>query len=621
VIPARIAGEARLDNRAELGRALAAPETSDLALILGAYRRWGSSCPARLIGDFAFVIEDARGRIAFGARDHLGVVPFCYRIEDGRLIFATSAREAACRGGPPSIDEARVADALIPALEALDTTSTFYADVRRLPAGHSLTLSGGRAAISRYWSPADALPRTCSDAEGIDAFQETFREAVRCRLDGPVASMLSGGLDSSAIVGFGASIRLASGEMPLPTVSAVTRDPDCEESRCARAVAASAGVSPTWIEPAAIGSYRPELDRFLAAVEPFDAAMIVPALAFAAARRDGAAVVLDGVDGDAVASIEPALLTDLLRRGALRAAGREARAIADFYRGGDPAWSSPARLLAGAGLRALAPGFAIAAAASLRRAGRVRDALAGSIVHPDLARRAGVAERLAAAWSHRRTRAPGDPRARHLREIAHPQIPAALERYDRVARSLGVRSRHPFLDKRVVELCLSLPWPLLVRDGWSKWIVRMGTAGLLPEAVRWRRGRFVRLGPRFLRAAIAAYDEPLADGMSAAIRELDGLVDAEKLRTAFARHRRDADLDAAETVWQAFHLANWLRRQREERYDPARGPTEGSTDDGLPRASEGAAEEAVPCTEPAPLRPPEGPHHRRDRERERELVR
>ena len=577
-----IRGDACLDNREDLRRELDAPvAASDLDLVLVAYRRWGASSPAHLLGDFAFLIEDTESGAAFGARDHAGAAPFCYRVARDRVVFGASAREAA--DDVPSIDETRIADVLVPELEGIDATSTLYAEVRRLPAAHTLTFAGGAVRLSRYWDPRDATPAAPADDAGcVEAFRAAFREAVRCRLRGAAASMLSGGLDSSAIVGFGAAIRLEEGASPLPTISAVTADPACEETRHARAVATMPGIAPSWVEPGAVVARRSDLERFLALTEPFDASMILPALVYASARDRGATTVLDGLDGDVVASLEPTFLADLLRMGALRAAGREAAAIARFY------GSSALALLAGSALRAFTPPAVTSALGPARHRGRVRNALRDSLIHPDLARRADVAERLRATWSHRRLARPGDPRARHLLEVSHPQIPAALERYHRVASSQGVRPRHPFLDRRLVELCASLPWSQLVRDGWTKSIVRRASAGALPDPVRWRRGRWVRLGPLFLASAIASFECTLADEMSAAIAELDGIVDPARLREAWDRHRR-GDAGAAERVWQAFHLASWLRRQRKERYDPAREPVEESADDGFEGTSEDAA--------------------------------
>src|SRR5215212_5986209 len=86
-----LTADARIDNRGELIRALGAKgylpeaEPTDGELILAAYRCWGEECPARLVGDFAFAIWDARRKRLFAARDALGGMrAFYYRSESRR---------------------------------------------------------------------------------------------------------------------------------------------------------------------------------------------------------------------------------------------------------------------------------------------------------------------------------------------------------------------------------------------------------------------------------------------------------------------------------------------------------------------------------------------------------
>ncbi len=569
-----ITGEARLDNRNELLRALEArPDeraaTSDIALILKAHERWGEECPGRLLGDFAFVVRDDRSPCAFGARDHLGVMPFYYRSSGGRLAFATLASGIPAMDGLPlELDEARVADVLVPELEGVDRTSTFYRGVWRLPPGHRLRFEAGRVAVAPFWAPDPSREvRFPKDDDYVDAFREILTEAVRCRLTGPVASMLSGGLDSSAIVGFARSLRRTDGGAPLAALSAMTADPFCEESRHIRLVLGLPGLRSIAILPDEVASFRVEIGNFLASMEePFDASMILPLVMYAAAGRNGFRAVLDGVDGDCVASHEPDLLASLLRAGSWRAALREARGFARFYRGTYAPWSSTARLLAGNAGRAFAP--AIVREARRRIVGKraVDEALADSIVSRDFAARIDLEGRLATLWAHRGTPSQPSARERQAREIAHPHIAAAVERYHRVAATQGVEARHPFLDRRVVDFCLALPWDQKVHSGWSKLVLRRATAGLLPGGVRWRRGRWVRLGPKFLAAAIASSGDLVDREMSSGVTELAPYVDIGKLKATLHRYRSLGDPAAAEAIWTASALSSWLRETRSKRY-------------------------------------------------------
>ena len=555
-----VVADARLDEKDALARELGVhpSDASDTELIRLGYVRWGDAVVDRLLGDFAFVLWDAPARRLLAARDHLGVKPLVYHVAAGRFAFATHAGDLFPLGVPRALDEGRVADALVPELEGIDATSTFFDGVRRLPPAHALVVDRGRTSLSRYWRPDPAREiRLRGDAAYAEAFLAVFREAVACRLDAGTVAMLSGGLDSSSIVGVGRTLG------PMTTVSGVSpAGVACEESAHVHAVLALGGLTPILVRRGEASVLAADIDRFLATwAEPFDAAMILPVLVYAAAARAGATAVLDGVDGDAVASLEPDHVDALLRRGRFLRAAREVRGLAAFYR-------SPQHGAIVSGLRrAFLPMSVQRAVRSARRPARRAASLSGSLIHPDLVRRAHVHDRLDALESLRPAGRSRNPRARQAAEITHPYLAAALERYARAAASQGVEARHPFLDRRVVELCLALPWDQKVRDGWSKWIVRRAMDGYLPEAVRWRRGRWVRLGPSFLDDTIASHlasmDTYSADTMSA----LAPYVDLRAWRELLARFAARRDPVDGALVWDTFLLSRWLRANSNSVYD------------------------------------------------------
>jgi asparagine synthase (glutamine-hydrolysing) len=386
--------------------------------------------------------------------------------------------------------------------------------------------------------------------------------------------MLSGGLDSSAIVGFARAIVEREHGPQLTTLSGVTDDPGCEESRHIRSVLTLPGLDPITIRPRELESYLEDLETFVASMEePFDEAMIIPFLSYCASGRRGFRAVLDGVEGDTVATLEPDILAGFLRAGDWGTAYREARGFSRFYRDTYAPWSSSARLLVTNACRAFAPRFVRAAWHPFRWRREVRAALAEGFISRDCAARTGVACRLRSLFALRDRYPAMSARERRTRELVHPQLGAALERYHRVAASQGIEARHPFLDKRVVEFCLSLPWEQKVRDGWSKWLVRQGTAGFLPDDVRWRRNRWVHVGWTFQRPFIAASAPFVASECSGDMSELAPFADLARLRTLSDRYRR-GDLDGAETLWTAAVLSVWLRKTKKSRYD-ARGFANG----------------------------------------------
>ena len=164
--------DARLDNRAELiaelsdelqrlqvlaepPQVLAAPLQDEIvgdgALILASYLRWGEDCAAHLLGDFAFALWDENQQRLFCARDHVGAKPFYYHHAPGALFAFGSEIKAIFElpDVPRARSEKRIAEYLIFAFA--DYENTFYEEIMRLPAAHTLTVSRDAFKVQRYW--------------------------------------------------------------------------------------------------------------------------------------------------------------------------------------------------------------------------------------------------------------------------------------------------------------------------------------------------------------------------------------------------------------------------------------------------------------------------------------
>ncbi|HET7875173.1 MAG TPA: asparagine synthase-related protein, partial [Methylomirabilota bacterium] len=239
--------DGRIDNRGEL-RAALAPDglrlrsDSDGELVLRAYARWGTACPARLIGDFAFALWDNRERRLFCARDPLGVRPFYYHTDGRRFSVASELQQLLVdpsRAAEPN--EGMIAEYL--ACEITHREDTLYRDIFRLPPGHSLVVRPGGHVVSPYWDidPSRAI-RHGTSRDYAEHFRDVFDEAVRCRLRSanPIAAELSGGLDSSSVVATAASLApagRATGD-GVETYSLVFPGHACDESGYANQVVA-----------------------------------------------------------------------------------------------------------------------------------------------------------------------------------------------------------------------------------------------------------------------------------------------------------------------------------------------------------------------------------------------
>lgn len=559
-----LTADARIDNRDELIRALALPaELPDSALILAAYQKWGEQCPSKLIGDFAFVLWDGRRQILFCARDPMGVKPLYYYHSPGRIFaFASEIKALLCLPDVPRrLNETRVADYLARSFE--DRAATFYQDILRLPAAHSLSVGRGQARLKAYWSldPTREV-RFASDEDYAAAFGEIFTEAVRCRLRSafPVASTLSGGLDSSSIACTAGKLLAAGGKQRLHTLSAIfpglpAEDlPKIDERRYIDAVLQAGEFDPHFVRADCLSPLT-ELDRVL---WHQDEAITAPNLymhwaLYGAARQHGVRIFLDGFDGDTAVSHGLGYLAELSRTFRWPTLVAEAGALAS--RSNMP--FSPRQIIWQYGFRPIIPNSVIRARRRLKNYSPVA---AGGAVNPALARRVNLAERL--------QQSPGNgaglattARTEHWQSLTAALIPYTLELADKATAAFSLEGRYPFFDRRLIEFCLALPGHQKLSGGWTRAIMRRAMAGILPEEVRWRFSK-ANLSPNFRRRLLAG-DRELLDRVI--IREphiIEPYLDIPALRAAYNRYasRPMHTEDDAQTVYSAVVLAFWLKK-------------------------------------------------------------
>lgn len=182
--------------------------SGDTEVILRAYAEWGEDCVSRLTGMFAFAVWDMPERRLFLARDRLGIKPLYYSLDARRLRFASTTQALLAAGDvdtsidPLALHHQFTLHAVVPA------PRTVLNGIRKLPPAHtmSLTLDGDREPrIARYWELSAQRPdETLDEVEWTALIREALMRAIRRRADisdVPVGVLLSGGLDSSLIVG------------------------------------------------------------------------------------------------------------------------------------------------------------------------------------------------------------------------------------------------------------------------------------------------------------------------------------------------------------------------------------------------------------------------------------
>ena len=278
---------------------------SDTEVLLAAYKVWGASCVQRFIGPFAFVIWDQDTKQAFLARDRCGEKPLFYYFDQKTLVFASELKGLIpLLSSRPALNPAAVDMYLH--YQYVPEPLTLLQGVQKLAAGHMLTLSVDQwqATPVRYWSVEQASQQVApqaakmQQADILSAIREGVEDAVKLtlRADVPVGIALSGGIDSGAIAA------LAQKNYPEPMHAfcvGYPGRPHYDERQQARTLAESLGMIVHEVELPVNGF----VDFFPTLVQVMDEPIADPA-AFGhysvprAAADQGIKVLLSGVGGD-----------------------------------------------------------------------------------------------------------------------------------------------------------------------------------------------------------------------------------------------------------------------------------------------------------------------------------
>jgi len=268
---------------------------SDTEVLLRAYRVWGTDSLQKLNGMFAFAIWDAQRQVLFAARDRLGKKPLFYHHRPGRLAFASEMKALLADPEiPRDVDPAAIDEFLT--YTYIPAPRTILRNVWKLLPGRYLWYEKDRVTTHRYWELTFGSNGTpASEPEALERIEDLFRASVRRRLvsDVPVGAFLSGGLDSSAVVGMMAQLS----SEPVRTYTIDFEEEGFSEVEDARAIAAHFGTrhEEFCVRADAVG-ILPDLVWHLD--EPFGDSSAVPSYYVAKVAAQHVKVVLSGDGGD-----------------------------------------------------------------------------------------------------------------------------------------------------------------------------------------------------------------------------------------------------------------------------------------------------------------------------------
>lgn len=509
----------------------------DTEVVLRAYLEWGERCVEHLDGMFAFAIWDPRhGRLLL-ARDRLGIKPLCYATTPHGVLFASEPKALFAH---PALECAVDAEGLAELLAYIATPGhAVYRGVREVPAGHLAVVDGRGVTESPYWT----LPNHahCDDTDTtVDTVHRLLAESVEAHLvsDVPLCTLLSGGVDSSAIAAFAAR---AAADGSRPRTFAVDFEGHTERFR-----------KDFWHEDAD-APYAAEVARHVGTDhEPVmlrTADLADPVVDLAALRSQDLPRPIPDMDRTLY------LLLRAVRQRSTVALMGEA---ADELFGGYRSFQDPSLVDTG-NFPWVTMGLKVAP-----------HGMSTGLLDPGLLKRIDVPGYAAQRYADAVAEVPcveGESELEHrMRRVSYVHLtrwmPLLLTRDDRLSMAVGLELRVPYCDHRLVEYVYNIPWQMKTADGREKSVLRSAVAGLLPASVTERRKS------PFPITQDPDYGQVLRDRFDAVVRDTDGPVAALLDRSACAELARQ-DRPIAVNGWgerrdveMVLQLDSWLRHYR-----------------------------------------------------------
>ncbi|HMK73260.1 MAG TPA: asparagine synthase (glutamine-hydrolyzing) [Myxococcaceae bacterium] len=547
---------------------------SDTEVVLRAYLEWGEDFLQHVEGMFALAVWDARKRRLVLGRDRMGKKPLhlalarkghwrdalpaegAAPVEADRLVFGSELKAFVAHGGVPrSLSRPALVEYL--AAEAVPAPHTIYSEVHKLPAAHLAVLDASGLRLRRYWELPTPGNGRISDAEAAAELRALLDAAVAKRLvaDVPVGIFLSGGVDSTGLTA------LAVRHAPrIHSFSIGFEEASFDESAHARLAANALGTE-HHLEMLSGEACLELLPRAVEQLdEPFADPSYLPTHLLSRFVRRSVKVALAGDGGDELfAGYDPFLAH---RPAALLA--RVPRPLLGFLAGAVARLpTASTNMSLDFRLKQLFRG--LTAPASLRHAAWIGALLPRElerVLHPDLAplAREEVAYRAVLAEAergHRAGIAPGSVDEALRFYLSGYLVDDILVKADRASMAASLEVRAPFLDTRVVEFAVRLPWRTKLSLTRTKVLLKEALRGLVPDPIlaRPKKGFGIPVA-RWIRGPLRPLFEDLFS--EASLRQ-SGVLAPGPTRALLDRHL-GGGADLRKPLWTLAMFLLWQRR-------------------------------------------------------------
>ncbi len=452
---------------------------SDTETIIHAFDRFGVGCLEKLRGMFAFAIWDSKDESLFIARDRVGKKPLFYSLtEKGDFVFGSELKSLLTHGAVSKEIDHGALDAFL-TFGYVPEDFCIFKSVKKLAPGSFLTFKNGNIETRKYWDfKYEKITEIKSEAEYIKELRELLKEAVEIRLisEVPLGAFLSGGVDSSAIVGLMSQIS----ETPVKTFSIGFNEDSFDELKYARIAA---------------GHFKTEHHEFIVTPdlvdviddlvwhfdEPFADPSSLPTFMVSKMARDFVTVVLSGDGGDELFAGYTRYVVDKKRSGIGNLPQALRKGIIQPISKALPHSAKGKNFLYNISLDSLERYVN-----SVSHFGKMaKTALYSDGFRQKLNSRFGKAEedfkRIAQSI------ATGNPVDNLLYLDSKTYLPSdILTKVDRMSMAASLEARTPLLDHKLIEFVETIPTELKLKGLETKYIFKKAMEGIVPNEILYR---------------------------------------------------------------------------------------------------------------------------------------
>ncbi len=523
---------------------------SDTETIISAYQEYGRDCVRHLRGMFAFAIWDDADQSLFIARDRVGKKPLFYALTpSGEFIFGSELKVLLTHGGiSREIDRG-----------ALDAYLTFgyvpeelciFASVKKLEPGHFLTFRNSEIKTEKYWDlDFSAEPITDSEEKVAEDLLERLRDAVRVRLvsEVPLGAFLSGGVDSSAVVGLMSQLMGS----PVKTFSIGFNEDSFDELKYARIAAKHFGTDhhEFTVTPDVVEMVDELVWHF---DEPFADSSSLPTYMVSKMARDHVTVVLSGDGGDELFAGYSRYVTDRKRSGLERLPRSIRQHLIRPLSEALPHGTRGKNYLFNISLDAAARYIDSISHFNGPQKRKLYSGATRTKMNGSFARGEALFRQIAA------NSGTDDPIENLLYLDTKTYLPSdILTKVDRMSMAASLETRSPLLDQDLIEYVARIPSELKLKGSETKYIFKRAVEGFVPREILYRQKQ--------------GFGVPIGDWINSQLKERmtgdlsdrrtleRGYFDSKYIKLLLDEHARGRR-DHSHPLWTLWMLELWHRR-------------------------------------------------------------